>query len=285
MGQTNDIPNKAIVLGGRRDPRGAETDRLFTFERALIAELDLNTGHAHLCHEYVSPRDVCHESAPSVLFKAGTLVGDTLYTCTETEVLWYRLPGFSLAGRISLPWMNDVHHVLPLGDNGLLVASTGLDMIVHMTNQGDVMREWDVCGEPLWARFSRDVDYRKQTVPKPRHAHPNYIFLLDGEIWATRCRQRDAVCLTADQAPIELGGALIHDGVRQGNRLYFTRVDGHLAVVDAEKRAMAADYNLSQFYPGRRPVGWCRGVAPLDEQRALVGFTRLRPTLNASSLG
>ena len=83
--------------------------------------------------EYQSPAEARANENSSNVFKAGTLIGDTLYACTSTEVLIFKLPEFKQIGYISLPCFNDVHHVTPSSDGNLLVASTGLDMVVKFT--------------------------------------------------------------------------------------------------------------------------------------------------------
>ncbi len=67
---------------------------------------------------------------------------------------------------------------------------------MEVTPEGEILREWSVIGEDTWARFSRQIDYRKVPTTKPHRSHPNFAFLLEGDIWTTRCDQKDAICLT-----------------------------------------------------------------------------------------
>src|SRR5579872_3563552 len=83
------------------------------YESALILELDLKSGTVRNCIEYQSPSEVRAHEHSSMVFKAGTIVGDTLYACTATEVLIFSLPEFHQAGYVSFPALNDVHHVTP----------------------------------------------------------------------------------------------------------------------------------------------------------------------------
>jgi hypothetical protein len=87
---------------------------------------------------------------PAILFKSVFLSDDKLFTCTSTEVLVYQLPGFQLLHYISLPCFNDLHHVYPTREGTLLVAVTGLDMVVEVGTAGEVIREWNVLGEDPW---------------------------------------------------------------------------------------------------------------------------------------
>ena len=79
------------VLGGRQKRRRVE-DEWQQYEAALIVRVDLETGEAEPLVEYQSPPDVCPAVEPSFTFKAGTVANGRLYVCTQTELLWYKLP-------------------------------------------------------------------------------------------------------------------------------------------------------------------------------------------------
>src|SRR5205807_3541516 len=127
-------------------------------------------------------------------------------------------------GYVSLPCFNDLHHVRPSGDGNLIAVNTGLDMVVKFTPQGRVLQEWWVLDEPRWSRFSRTLDYRKVESTKPHQSHPNFAFVLEGDLWVTRFRQRDAICLTKPGGRIDIGVESPHDGLLSGNRIWFTTV-------------------------------------------------------------
>ena len=137
------------------------------YESAQILHLDTQTGKVRTCVEYKSPPEARATANSSIVFKSGTLIGDTLYACTSTEVLIFKLPQFERVGYISLPCFNDVHHVTPSRDGNFLVASTGLDMVIKFSPAGAVLAEWCVLEEEPWSRFSRTVDYRKVESTKP----------------------------------------------------------------------------------------------------------------------
>jgi hypothetical protein len=267
------------VTGGTQRPVGLTAPEEWTlFERAIILRVDPQGGLVDRSLEYVSPPDVCAEDS-SITFEGGALTGDTLYTCTRTEALVYRLPQFSLLAHVSLPCFNDIHHVRPTQDGNLLVTSTGLDMVVEVTLDGKTLQEWGVLGESPWIRFSREVDYRKVPSTKPHGAHPNFTFFLNGELWVTRCIKKDAVCLTRPDGRIAVDIALCHDGEVYGGKVYFTTVDGHVVIVDAETLVTETVVDLNKIdNPGNATLGWCRGLGLLDERHVWVGFTRLRET-------
>jgi len=191
------------------------------------------------------------------------------------------VPDFTQVGYISLPCFNDVHHVTPSQDGNLLVVSTGLDMVVKVNHQGKVLSEWSVTGESLWMRFSRDIDYRKVETTKPHQSHPNFVFELDGEAWATRFHQRDAISLNGSGRRIELAGECPHDGLVCGERILFTAVDGKVMIVNRHTLQIEQSVNLRPIQDRGQQVlpAWCRGLLPVDERKMWVGFTRIRKTL------
>lgn len=268
------------VLGARqRKLLFKDEEESHLYEAGLILEIDPATGSSSVCVEYHSPPEAHPEVKPSFLFKCGTLQQNRLYACTSTEVLIYAVPSFRQAGYVSLPCFNDLHHVTPSQDGNLLLANTGLDMVVKFTPEGKILAAWNVLGEAPWARFSRHLDYRKLASTKPHRSHPNFVFELDGEIWATRFTQRDAICLTDAGKRIAIPGEAPHDGLVIGNEIYFTTVDGKIAVAGRDTLRVNRVIDLATAEAGRRALlGWCRGLLPLDQQRVWVGFTRVRKT-------
>jgi hypothetical protein len=178
-----------------------------------------------------------------------------------------------------LPCFNDLHHVRPTPDGNILVANTGLDMVVEFTPEGEVLREWNALGEDPWERFSRSVDYRRVGTTKPHRSHPNHVFFLDGQIWVTRAEQKDAVCLTDGNLRIPLGGEYVHDGYIFEGIIYFTGVDGRLILVDRKSLKIVEVFDLNTIDGvNGEPLGWCRGLWVVDEGYVWVGFTRVRKT-------
>ncbi len=270
---------RLYIIGGQQKKDARKLPEWSMWDRAVVVELDLETGQVEKRVEYVSPPEACAaDDNPSVLFKAGTLEGDCLYVCTQTEVLTYALPSFERVGYVSLPCFNDVHHVRPTAQGTLLVANTGLDSVVEVTTDGEMLREWSVLGENTWDRFSKDIDYRKVLTTKPHRSHPNHVFELDGEYWVTRLLQKDAICLTATHAPIPISPHPVHDGLVRNGQLSFTAVSGRVIQFNAETKTLLRDVELDTIIDSEMPLGWCRGLEVVDEDRVIVGFSRLRPT-------
>lgn len=267
------------VLGGKQRRLLLKDEEEWNlYESALILKLDTRSGAVQACVEYKTRSDArAHEHSSSV-FKSGTLVGDLLYACTNTEVLLFKLPRFEMVGYISLPCFNDVHHVTPSRDGSLLVVSTGLDMVVRVTPQGELIQAWSVLGEPPWQRFSRNVDYRKVESTKPHQSHPNFAFELGRDVWVTRLRHRDALCLTDPGKRIDIALESPHDGLVCGKDIFFTLVDGRVVVVNADSLAVERVVDLKTMDDPEALLGWCRGILPLADDRMWVGFTRVRKT-------
>jgi hypothetical protein len=276
---------KLYILGGRQRKPGlneaTEKDEWYLYEAALILEVDTDSGAVRTCVEYQSPPEARAGDHLAAHFHSGAVVGNTLYTCTTTEVLIYQLPDFKQIGYISLPCFNDVHHVTPASDGNLLIVSTGLEMVVKVSPRGEVLAEWSVLGEDPWTRFSRATDYRKVETTKPHISHPNFAFELAGEVWATRFHQHDAISLNGSKRRIKIADEGVHDGMAWGDRLLFTAVDGKIVAVNRHSLQVELVVDLRQIQDRDQLVlpAWCRGLLPVDDRNIWVGFTRIRRTL------
>ncbi|MEJ7696270.1 MAG: hypothetical protein WKF78_06545 [Candidatus Limnocylindrales bacterium] len=281
------MDDQLYVVGGQQRelrPMTAAGQHWYEYQRAIMLEVDTGSGEARLVFDYVSPSEVGPADEPTILFKSGTRAGDLLYLCTQTEVIVVRAPEMERVAYLSLPAFNDVHHVRPSPSGSLLIANTGLDSVMEVSLEGDVVREWNVFGGSTWDRFSRDVDYRKVRTTKPHLAHPNHVFYIDGQAWATRFEQRDAVAVDDLEDRIEIGLERLHDGLVSDDKVYFTTVDGKVVIADTAKRSVVDVIDLTSFHPADTRLGWCRGIH-LDGDRLWVGFSRIRPTKFRENVG
>jgi len=273
-------PNAIWVIGGeqRGVPHFAREWKLY--QKALV--LKVETGRVERVLEYESPPEHCPDDSPSFVFKAASVKENRAYLCTQTEILICDFPSFAVRKIISLPCFNDVHHVAVASDGRLFVAVTGLDAVAELTPDGTLLRLVSVVGGSVWDRFSRAVDYRKVPTTKPHRAHPNFVFFLDGQPWVTRFEQRDAIPLDGKRNgrdTFRLGNEPVHDGYVAGDYIYFTTVDGYIIRFDLASREKRIFALRSMSGSSRdRPLGWCRGVLPLDERKIWVGFSRVRFT-------
>jgi hypothetical protein len=272
------------VVGGEQKLTFLDQNEWNKFRAAVVVRADPDTGSLERVLEYQSPPEHCPDDRPSHVFKAATVVGDTIWLCTQTEVIECSFPGFEVGRVISLPCFNDLHHVTPGPDGTLFVAVTGLDAVAEISREGELLRLADVLGDDVWERFDRGVDYRKVPTTKPHRSHPNYVFFLDGQPWVTRFEQRDAVAVdpsrNGHRGPFPVAARGIHDGHVIGDRLVFTSVDGHVVTFDTrtgERRDV--DLNGLTAVEDSQPLGWCRGLLTDGEPRlAWVGFSKLRHT-------
>lgn len=271
------------LLGGRQRKqlfKLEEEQRLY--EAALILRLDTATETVATEMEYVTPPEARASAESSNVFKSATLIGNKFYTCTSTEVLIFEVPSFRRIGYVSLPCFNDLHHVTLSHDGHLLVTSTGLDMVVKCTTDGQVLALWNVQGKDPWWRFSPEVDYRKVESTKPHDAHPNGVFQLGDEIWVTRLSHKDAICLTNPGKRINIEVQRPHDGLVCGDRIYFTTVDGRVVIANRHTLRVDRIVDLNEIHrvddQEKVLLGWCRGILPVGENKTWVGFTRVRKT-------
>lgn len=270
-----------FVLGGVQRPtfKDAQEEWLL-FERAIIGRVKPESAACEICFSYETPPEVRASAQSSVLFKSGAVEGDRLYACTSTEVMIFEVPGFRRLAYISLPFFNDLHHVCPTPRGTIAVVVTGLDMVAEITPEGELVQSWSALGGDPWQRFARDTDYRKIATLKPYRAHPNFVFWAQDELWVSRGDLSDAVCLADPKKTIVLGTReCIHDGWVKDGRIFFTSVDGHLFVVNEQTLRVEDELDLNALGQDSPPgFSWCRGVLPVDEQRAWVCFTRIRQT-------
>ena len=117
------------VIGGRQRSDRALLDNGAWYGYGLGVILKIDGSGVTTALEYTSRPGSCASGDP-VLFKSASRLGDRLYCCTQTEVLVLGLPNFTEIAYISLPMFNDVHHVVPTQSGTLLVAVSGLEMVV-----------------------------------------------------------------------------------------------------------------------------------------------------------
>lgn len=269
-----------LITGGeQRRPRTitAGSGHWYKYARGRLLSVDTSTGSVENLLTYESPADVVAEDEPAILFKQGTMADGLMYLTTQTEVIIYDYPDLTIKHYISLPRFNDVHHVRPTGRGTLLVVNTGLDQLLELDLDGGIVNEWNTLGKDPWVRFDAAVDYRKVSSTKPYESHPNHVFTLDDEVFVTRFKQKDAVSIEDPSRRIDIGVERVHDGVVHGDHVYFTAVNGHIAVVNKDTLETVELVDLSTIEPDNRLLGWCRGIAP-DDTGVWVGFSRLRPT-------
>lgn len=268
-----------LVVGGQQKQAFSVPQEEFTrFGQAVVARYGRD-GEGEIAFEYVTPPEARPEGREaSIVFKSSSISGDRIHLCTQTELLCCRLPDFELLDRISLPMFNDLHHVVESHDGTLLVAVTGLDMVVRLARDGRVLEAWSALGGDPWERWSREEDYRKWLTTKPHASHPNFVFEYGEEVWVSRFEQKDAICLNVPGRRIDIAQERPHDGHVRGHRVYFTTVDGHVVIADLATTKVLDVVDLHACDPDSTHTGWARGLKIVDDDHVLVGFSTLRVT-------
>jgi len=272
---------KSVLITGAQQREGAlELGDGKQYQAALLLRLNLDTGEVSELIQKSDGGENYPDEYPNIEFTAGCLCDHELYLCTDTEIFIYKYPELELITCISHPAFQNIHHVYPRNED-ILIANTGLDMIVRLDKKShEIMEYMNVQHKDAWHRFDQKVDYRKVHSTKPHDSHPNYVFEFNDSIWATRCIQKDAVNLSDSNDKIDVNSdsnAVIHDGIVQDGKIYFTSVDGHVIIVDQKTKKVLEKINLNIIEKSRSPLGWCRGLH-IENDHALVGFTRLRKT-------
>jgi hypothetical protein len=174
---------------------------------------------------------------------------------------------------------NDLHFAGSINGKKL-VAITGIDHIGEIITQ-EKIRLFPVMDNGNCQPPSDNKDYRVIST-KPHHSHPNHVFQLNGDMWATRFRQKDAICLNDPSKKINIGVARPHDGIVRQDRLYFTTVNGLILVYDTSNLRLISKHNIASLYKKFSP-GWCRGLEVIDDY-AYVGFSTLRWTYSLENI-
>ena len=267
-----------IVIGARQ--KKVETrpsDEWSRFGQAVVLSMSPDGSQTKETFTWETPADARPDEGASVVFKAGSRNAGRLYLCTQTEVLIVDEATMELESRISLPCFNDVHHVTPTSHGTLLVVSTGLDLVVELTEAGDIVNEWSTIDTPTWERFDKGTDYRKVLTTKPHQSHPNHIFEHDGHYWVTRFEQRDLLCLTDPEVRIPIDLERPHDGYLVGDTTWCTTVDGHLMALNLTDRSVDNVFDMIEMSADSRALGWMRGCSIVGST-AYIGFSTLRIT-------
>lgn len=266
---------KFLVLGASSHPDAVRRQEGARHAQAIIGLVDADRGSYRQLFAYESAVSL-RPPEGAMRFGAGCIDGGLLWTCTPTEVVAFELAGLRQVCSLSLPWFNDLHHVVRYRD-GVLVAATGVDRVIHCDLAGGVRRVWHVLEGEGAVAPPDGRDYRMVVSTKPHLSHPNYVFVVDDAVWATRFEQRDAVCLTDSYRVLSLGGERPHDGHVSGDDVTFTTVDGHVVIANI-RSGRVRRFDLQAMSGETASLGWCRGLAMPSCGLAVVGFSRLRPT-------
>ena len=213
-------------MGGRQRRNAIDVDEWHAYEKAIIAEIDLKDDSAKVVVEYETPKELCSDNQPAIVFKAGDLSGDgkSLLVCTQTEIIEFSTESWNSVFHYSHSSFNDLHHACydRTDSARILVANTGLDQVVAIRKNGSTAElEWSksVTLEPTWDRFDPKTDYRTVATTKPHFSHPNFVFQADGRIFATRFHQQDVIDIATAESFLKIEAGNPHDGIVRPQRV------------------------------------------------------------------
>src|SRR3954469_2897155 len=98
------------VVGGEEKKTLVPSATNRQYERGVVLSIDASHSRIERVVVYRSPPEVMAGKDAYCLFKAGTLAGEELFVCTETEIMSYSVEDWTPLMRLSLPCFNDVHH-------------------------------------------------------------------------------------------------------------------------------------------------------------------------------
>jgi hypothetical protein len=266
------------LFGGRARQDAVDHPAWAIFDRAMLIELE--DGVETRRFEYAGT-DIERKLGISRCFKAASVHEDHILACTNTEVLRISIDTFSIVDAWTHPMFNDLHHVTMIGDI-VYVVSTGIDSVLEFDSSMRFRRRIPVAGDEIISRFGEGTDFRRIPSTKPHASHPNYVASFSDRTWVTRLTQSDVIDLSGSRSHV-LADVPVHDGVPAFGVLWFTAVKGSIIRLDPESGATRTN-DLIHLYPRSRRAGWCRGILPLSEQEAIVGFSKLRPTKQTENI-
>ena len=271
---------KIILVGGLNADSYAKGEAWSAYKAGVVAEVDIQNPEQSrvILSDYTTPPYLPSDTNVSTVFKAAELNGNILTVCSTTEIFQLDLQAGRVIRKLTHPKMNDVHHVHAIRDDKVIVVSTGLDSLLELTWDGDLTNSWSLSQKGA-DMLSDDLDYRLVESTKPHEVHPNFVFHSEDEMYVTRFKQKDAVCVTNPKMPtFHISRGNVHDGVVQGNNVWFTTTNGWVVAHNRETGDQNIWVDLNDLFQADRPLGWCRAVLPVDEDRIIVAFSRLRKT-------
>lgn len=266
-----------LITGGEQFGDAVKRPEGARFKCAKLLEVDIDTKQLKTLISYEADNEFYPDGIPNSIFVSASLDENNIYLCTSTELFVYSYPELNLIKSVSYPFFQNLHHVTPY-KNMLVVASTGLDLLVYLDKKTLEPVEYiHALGKDPWHKYSKDVDYRKHVSLKPHESHPNFLFAIHDKLWVTRFNQQDAVCLSDFDMKMDIGVERLHDGFVAGDYVYFTSVNGCIVKVNINSLAIDEVIDLNKIDNSSIPLGWCRGLY-IEGDIAYVGFSRIRST-------
>ena len=244
---------------------------------AKLLEIDLENNGWKTLIDYRAEGENYPDGEPNSIFVSSTIYEEKIYLCTSTELFVYSYPELKLLASVSYPFFQNLHHVL-VHKEQVVVVSTGLDLIVFLDKLSlEPVGFKHAMGKDPWHKYSQDVDYRKFVTLKPHESHPNFAFPMNDALWVTRFNQKDAVAIDNMNDAISIDVERVHDGYVHNEKVYFTSVNGCVAIADCRTRKLIEVIDLNEIENSGGPLGWCRGLL-IEGDIAYVAFSKIRDT-------
>ncbi len=266
-----------IIAGGIPRKYGELLSAGHVLKKAEIAHINFESNSYDSKLIYETPGIFCPDNMPSIGFTSFSVTEKHLYISTSTEVLILDKYDYKIVKIINDPLFHDNHHVKKINDK-IYVVVTGIDAVMEFDLDGNRLAIYNVLGKDPFHKYSRTTNLNKISSTKPHESHPNHLFAMGDEIWVTRFKQKDAVCLQDRSKRMDIEVGHPHDGVVKGDLVYFTTVNGYIVAHNkvTYKKELEIKLTGSSFNKDV-PLGWCRGLY-IDEDYFYVGFTQLRTT-------
>lgn len=261
-----------LITGGRLN----EENRTPTYVEARAIKIEISPKRdasivSSLSYTPTKIKDVQTEST-NIIFKSASLNGHLMYVPTETEIKVVDINNMEIVDSYSMACFNDLHHVIKKGQH-LFVANTGLDVVTQIDLKTEHVKHHSTFRSREMRPFS-GIDCRQKVSTKPHITHPNFCFVVNDEIWVTRCDLMDAISLNNPEKRLFIGDGLVHDGVEFGKYIYFTTVNGHIKVFDSHTLKLHCDLDITTI--SSQHNGWFRGVCPINQGTVLIAMSKSR---------
>lgn len=279
---------KLLISGGIGSGIDFKKDEAFQYHTAVLLLLNTKNENVEYLFEYKISENSDHyfSNDAACTFKSFFKINkDKIILCTNTELIIFNVRKKEIIQTISHPLMNDVHHAI-LYQEKYYVANTGRDSVLILNKKGALLEEVNLSNDlnidflkSVSYRFKDINDFRKVPSTKPHLVHPNYISVINNEIYVTRFFQKDLFSIDSNKKiKIEAGNP--HDGIISNNGLFCTTTNGKIFrkfqsknyIYDLEK------WGEYKYFYKDRSIGWQRGVLPLEHNKFWVGYSALRPS-------
>ncbi len=279
---------KILISGGLGSGLDFIKDESFHYDRGVILTVDLNTKKIEKIFEYNHNKfnkENYLDKNPAICFKASFLLNENeILLTTSTEIIKFDLSKNTITETISHPLMNDVHHAIFHRDM-YYIANTGRDSVLILSHDGkyndEIFLDDHIIDNQKKIRYRyQDVsDFRKIRTTKPHNIHPNYLSIIEGEIYVTRFFQKDMISISSEKKiNIDVGNP--HDGLNSEFGIFATTTNGNIFRLKNKRKQV---FNISSYkefdllYPNTK-MGWFRGILPLSYDEVLIATSVLRPT-------